>query len=123
MTDLRQTSTTLVLGAELDGRFFIRNAKRELVVELYKPLGRKVELGVEPGSYEVHLEREAAAFVAKPKLDEGVQVVLEPAQFTPTMPEPTRRRAASDPLPFPSPGATGSSCASASCACGATPPP
>jgi hypothetical protein len=100
MTDLRQTSTTLVLGAELDGRFFIRNAKRELVVELYKPLGRKVELGVEPGSYEVHLEREAAAFVAKPKLDEGVQVVLEPAQFTPTMPEPTRRRGGLGPPPF-----------------------
>lgn len=64
MTDLRQTSATLVLGAELDGRFFLRNARRELVVELYKPFGRKVELGVEPGSYEhvgagvdIHLSR------------------------------------------------------------------
>jgi hypothetical protein len=100
MTDLRQTSATLVLGAELDGRFFVRNAKRELVVELYKPIGRKVELGVEPGSYEVHLEREAAAFLAKPKLDEGSQVVLEPAQFTPTTPEPTRPRGGVGPPPF-----------------------
>jgi hypothetical protein len=100
MTDLRQTSATLVLGAELDGRFFVRNAKRELVVELYKPSGRKVELGVEPGSYEVRLEREAAAFLARPKLDEGSQTVLEPAQFTPTTPEPTRRRGGFGPPPF-----------------------
>jgi hypothetical protein len=100
MTDLRQTSATLVLGAELDGRFFVRNAKRELVVELYKPFGGKVELGVEPGSYEVHLEREAAAYVARPKLDEGSQVVLEPAQFTPTTPEPTRPRGGLGSPPF-----------------------
>jgi hypothetical protein len=100
MTDLRHTSATLVLGAELDGRFFVRNAKQELVVELYKPYGRKVELGVEPGSYEVHLEREAAAFLAKPKLAEGAQVVLEQAQFTPTSPQPTRARGGPKPLPF-----------------------
>ena len=49
MTDLRQTSATLVLGEELDGRFFVRNAKQELVVELYKPYGRQVELGARAG--------------------------------------------------------------------------
>jgi len=100
MTDLRQTSATLVLGGELDGRFFVRNAKQELVVELYKPYGRRVELGVEPGSYEVHLEREAGAFLAKPRLAEGAQVVLEPTQFTPTAPEPARARGGAKPLPF-----------------------
>ena len=100
MTDLRQTSATLVLGAELDGRFFVRNAKQELVVELYKPYGRKVELGVEPGSYEVHLEREAGAFLAKPRLAEGTEVVLEATQFTPTTPEPARARGGAKPLPF-----------------------
>lgn len=92
MTDLRQTSATLVLAEALDGRFFVTNAKQELVVELYKPLGRKVELGLEPGTYEVRVEREAAAFLAKPKLAEGSQVVLEPTQFTPTTPVPTRAR-------------------------------
>ncbi len=56
MTDVRQTTATLVLGEDLEGRFFVRNAARELVVELYKPRGRRVELGVEPGAYEVRIE-------------------------------------------------------------------
>ncbi len=34
MTDLRQTSAGLVLDEDLDGRFFIRNAERQLVAEL-----------------------------------------------------------------------------------------
>jgi hypothetical protein len=100
MTDLRQTSATLVLGEPLDGRFFVRNARDELIVELYKPYGRKVELGLEPGRYEVHLEREAAAYVAKTKLDVGSQVVLEPAQFTPTTPEAARARGGGRPLAY-----------------------
>ena len=49
ITDMRQTTASIVLGEALEGRIFIRNAKQELVVELYKPAGRKVELGLEPG--------------------------------------------------------------------------
>jgi len=100
MTDLRRTSATLVLGKDLDGRFFVQNAKQELVVELFKPLGRQVELGVEPGSYEVRVEREAAALLAKPTVGDGARVVLEPAQFTPTTPLPTRARGGLAPPPF-----------------------
>ena len=92
MTDLRQTSATLVLGQALDGRFFVRNARQELVVELYKPYGRTVELGLEPGAYEVRLEREAATLLARPQRGDGARVVLEPAQFGLASPEPTRAR-------------------------------
>jgi hypothetical protein len=100
MTDLRRTSATLVLAESLVGRFFVTNAKQELVVELYKPYGRKVELGLEPGTYEVHVEREASALVARPRVDEGARVVLGPAQFSPTKPEPSRRRGGFKPPPF-----------------------
>jgi hypothetical protein len=96
MTDLRQTSATLVLGESLDGRFFVRNAAKELVVELYKPYGRPVELGVAPGRYEVHVEREKTALRASPEVGEGQRVVLEPGQFTPTGREATRRRGGFD---------------------------
>ena len=58
MTDVRQTTATLVLGEELEGRFFVRTAAQELVVELYKPRGRRVELAVEPGAYDVRVERD-----------------------------------------------------------------
>ena len=64
MTDVRQTTATLVLGEELEGRFFIRTAAQELVVELYKPRGRKVELAIEPGDYEVRVERDKESLVA-----------------------------------------------------------
>jgi len=100
MTDLRQTTATLVLGEQLDGRCFVRNARDELVVELFKPLGRRVELGVEPGRYEVRVEREAAALLARPTIADGTQVVLEPAQFTPTTLEPTRARGGAPSLPY-----------------------
>jgi hypothetical protein len=92
MTDLRQTSATLVLGEEMAGRFFIRNAAQQLVVELYKPAGRKVELGLEPGTYEVRLEREGASLVGKTQVGEGGHVALDAALFHVTTPEPTRRR-------------------------------
>ena len=92
MTDLRQTSATLVIGESVDGRCFVRNARQELVVELYKPLGRTVELGVEPGAYEVRVERTAAVLLARPELKDGARVVLDGGQFTATSKEATQPR-------------------------------
>jgi hypothetical protein len=71
MTDLAQNASTLVLGADYDGRFFVMNAQRHLVAELYKPYGRRVELGLEPGQYEVFFEQEKKLMSASLKLDEG----------------------------------------------------
>jgi hypothetical protein len=97
MTDVRQTTATLVLGEDLEGRFFIRNAAQELVVELYKPMGRRVELGLEPGAYDVRLEREKTSMLAKAKLDDGTKVALDAKQFGQVAVEATRRRG-SDPI-------------------------
>src|SRR5262252_241635 len=77
ITDVRQTTATLVLGEDLDGRFFIRNAAQELVVELYKPFGRKVELGLEPGVYEVRLDREKTSMLAKTRIEDGGTMTLD----------------------------------------------
>jgi len=95
MTDVRQTTATLVLGEDLDGRFFVRNSAQELVVELYKPLGRKIELGLEPGIYEVRLDREKASMLAKTRVDDGATVVLGAQQFGVVTREMTRTRGAS----------------------------
>jgi hypothetical protein len=97
MTDVRQTTATIVLGEDLDGRFFIRNAAQELVVELYKPLGRKVELGVEPGTYEVRLEREKASMLAKTHIDDGATATLEAKQFGAVSLEATKKRGGDTP--------------------------
>ncbi len=92
ITDVRRTTAAIVLGEFLEGRIFIRNAKQELVVELYKPHGRRVEIGLEPGEYEVRVERPAAALLARSKIGEGQRVELMPPDFASTKPEPTRRR-------------------------------
>ena len=96
MTDVRQTSATLVLPPELEGRFFVRTPARELIVELYKPRGREVKLGVEPGAYEVRMEAQKVALMAKAHLTEGATVVLNPRQFGAAAIEQTRARGGVD---------------------------
>ena len=40
LTDVRQTSSSLVFGPDYDGRFFVLGPRRQLVAELFKPSGR-----------------------------------------------------------------------------------
>ena len=49
MTDVRQTTATLVLGEELEGRFFIRTARRSSSSSCTNRAGGKVELGDRAG--------------------------------------------------------------------------
>src|SRR5262245_61455336 len=98
MTDLRQLSATLVLGQEVEGRFFVRNVAQELIVEVYKPHGRTVALGVEPGAYEVRMEHEKTALLARVSVADGGQLIVERKQFNPTTVELTRSRGPADAL-------------------------
>ena len=100
MTDVRQTTSTLVLGEDLEGRFFIRTAAHELVVELYKPRGRKVELAIEPGTYQVRVERDRESLTTRADVAEGARVMLDARQFGPAAMEPTRARGDSVAGPF-----------------------
>ena len=95
MTDVRQTTATLVLNEELEGRFFIRTAQA-LVVELYKPKGRRIELALEPGQYEVRVEVEKAALVARAQVADGARTVLGTREFGAVALETTRRRGHDD---------------------------
>ena len=97
MTDLRQTTATIVLGEELEGRFYVRNSKQQLVVELYKPRGRRVELGVEAGAYEIRLEVPRSVLSAKADVLEGARVVLGPRQFGKAAVETTHKRGGPEP--------------------------
>jgi uncharacterized caspase-like protein len=92
MTDVNQTTATLVIGEELEGRFFVRNAAQELVVELYKPRGRRVELAVEAGTYDVRIEREKGALTANTAITDGSRIVLAASQFGVAAIEPAQSR-------------------------------
>jgi hypothetical protein len=56
-----------------------------------------VELGLEPGTYEVRIERPAEAWLAKSQVGEGQRLELGLDQFSPTKPEPSRARGISTP--------------------------
>jgi hypothetical protein len=76
-----EVSTGLVLGERLSGRFFVLNAHRELVAELHKVLGRTVELGLEPGVYEVSYEYQTGPLISLVAFREGEVLILGPEDF------------------------------------------
>jgi hypothetical protein len=92
MTDMRQTTSTLVLSEELDGRVYVRNVARQLVAELHKPAGRTVEIGLEPGAYDLWLERGRDAFSARATTAQGTRVQVDMRKFASANAESTRRR-------------------------------
>jgi hypothetical protein len=79
----QQPSSSLVLAADVEGRFIVRNAAKELVAEVYKPAGRTLSLTVDPGAYEVRLQRDSATLVAKVNVAEGAELVLDRQQLGP----------------------------------------
>ncbi len=57
LTDLRTTSSLLVIPAALEGRFFIRDDAGRLVAEINKTSKQPMSFGLEPGTYTVVLEQ------------------------------------------------------------------
>jgi len=93
LTDLRAADASLVIDAELGGRVHVLGATGGLVVEVAKPVGKPVELGLEVGEYRVVID-DGAGNVGETKL------FLKPhapqrvgrAELTPTSLEATVRR-------------------------------
>ena len=92
LTDVRQTSSSLVFGPDYDGRFFVLGPRRQLVAELLKPYGRTIELGLEPGEYEVYFEQEQKLLSTQVKLVDGERQELARQDLHPTKRAPTRSR-------------------------------
>jgi hypothetical protein len=92
VTDLRQTTAGFVVAPAVEGRFYLLDEKRRLVLEFYKQGGRKVDIGIEPGVYEVRFEREPKALRGRLELKEGVHQALDLSGFGPASVEFTRLR-------------------------------
>lgn len=96
ITDLRNTTAGLVVDESIQGRINVRDAEQRLVAELYKPLGKRVELGLVPGRYAVLVDdagrlREATFTVA-----EAGMVRLSSLTFTTVHGEVARVRGTTD---------------------------
>jgi hypothetical protein len=106
MTDVRRTSAGLILAKELNGRFYIRDREEHLVAELFKPRGRSMTLGLEAGSYQIHLDRQSDLLVARVQLALEDLLVLKPEHFKATDRLPTVVRGGTGAWP-PRPGFMG----------------
>ena len=92
LTDLRGTSAGLVLDRGLQGRVFVRSSSGLLVAELQKQPGRKVELGLEPGMYDLRLDQGDGLFRSLVKVDTMTHHPIALGDFEPMAREKNRER-------------------------------
>ncbi len=92
MTDLRNADALLILPANLDGRVFVHGPRGQLVAELRKVRGARVDLALEEGRYEVRITREQRILGGTFELVASGRVVVEEAQLSELAREPTTAR-------------------------------
>jgi hypothetical protein len=84
MTDIRQSSALLVIHRNISGKIFIHDEKDVLVVELTKPVGREIELGLEDGKYRIINIMEGNVYESNLILEEGDRIELSPDNIAKT---------------------------------------
>lgn len=99
ITDLRETSSSLVLDESISGRCYVREQKAGIVIEVEKPAGRRIELGVGPGRYEVHCQEGQTARSSQFKADLGASRVLTETDFSKANLDPTLKRGGAEDSP------------------------
>jgi len=78
MTDLRTSTATIELAADIGGRVFIRDAQGNLEAELHKPKGAgTVALALEPGVYRITVDDGGKVWRASVRVAEGEAALLE----------------------------------------------
>ena len=96
MTDVRQMSAGLIVGKSLHGRLYIRNADQQLVAEVFKVAGRSIELGLEPGSYEIQFDQKPGKFKANVDIKDGERFSLASEDLYAVSSEQTVSRGAAE---------------------------
>ena len=92
LTDLRAASAVLVVGEEVSGRLYVRDAHGALVIELAKTAGQRVELGLEPGIYALVLDDRGTRSAGEVSLSTGGRLLVGPATLRPATGERTTSR-------------------------------
>ncbi|MGD2294934.1 MAG: caspase family protein [Candidatus Aminicenantes bacterium] len=84
MTDIRRGSAVLVLLPDILGNIFIHDQNDLLVVEMTKPIGRRIELGLDEGSYRIINIVEGQVYESKVVLRKGKEYALDVGEFVET---------------------------------------
>jgi 3',5'-cyclic AMP phosphodiesterase CpdA len=81
LTDIRETSASLLIAENITGRISIRDSSDFLVAELTKVTLKPVELGLEPGLYTIILQRGDTFYRANVTLEENKRTTLNIDNF------------------------------------------
>jgi hypothetical protein len=86
MTDIRESSAQLVINKNISGKIFIHNRDQNdaLVLELTKPFGRDIKLGLEQGKYRIINIRAERVYEAEIHLKESERFELNQDHFAKT---------------------------------------
>jgi hypothetical protein len=76
MTDIRKSSTVLIIDKSVTGRFYIRNKNEKLIVELNKLKVQPVEIGLSPGDYSIVLKSADKYYKYETTLKDGIHIRL-----------------------------------------------
>jgi hypothetical protein len=91
LTDVKQTSAGIVIDEKVAGRLTIRDNQDRLVMEINK-IARVLELGLEPGLYNITLQQGGDLFRAEVTLIQGQRTLVSMKDFNRIGTDPTRRR-------------------------------
>ena len=81
LTDLRNTSATLKIDPELQGRVFVHDTEGELVAEMSSSEEREINLGVAPGLYSLRVLSDKDLLESEVKLEKGDTLHLRRGDF------------------------------------------
>lgn len=81
MTEISQSSTVLVLTEDIAGKIFIHDDKNVLVVEMTKPSGRSIELGLEAKSYRITIIHDGNILENRITMQKGKSFELSLSNF------------------------------------------
>ncbi len=96
MTDIRKSSSVMIIGSDISGKLFIRDKANNLVCEIRKPAGRPMQLGLDDGVYDITYIREGSLFEAIVTLRSSKETVLSQNDFKKSLKDATVARGDSD---------------------------
>jgi len=92
LTDVKQTSATLVVPSNIIGRLYVRDPSGRLVVELNKLVNNEIELALMPGEHQVLLDQEGGLYKQEVMVARDSRVVLASGDFVTVVAQRNRAR-------------------------------
>jgi hypothetical protein len=82
MTDIRKSSAIMTLSEEISGKLYIRDNNNNLICELRKTAGKKIQFGLEEGRYFITEIEDNKVSEAEINLVSGKDILLSQNNFT-----------------------------------------